>query len=186
MKSKGQKIGYVRVSSVDQNIERQLDGVEVDKIFEDKISGKNVNRPGLTDCLDYLREGDTLVVHSIDRLARNLSDLQNVVDSLIAKGISVHFDKENLMFSGIDNPMNKLMLQMMGAFSEFERNLIRERQREGIQIARKQGKKFGRPSKLNAEQVIDIKERIQKGDSKNSVAKEYGISRPTIYRLLAT
>ncbi len=185
MESKGQKIGYVRVSSVDQNIERQLEGIQLDKTFCDKLSGKSTNRPGLTDCLEYLREGDTLIVHSIDRLARNLSDLQNIVDSLIAKRISVQFNKENLMFSGIDNPMNKLMLQMMGAFSEFERNLIRERQREGIEIAKKKGKKFGRPSKLNQEQVQSIKSRLKNGESKNKLSKEYGISRPTIYRLLA-
>ena len=185
MKNKGQKIGYVRVSSVDQNIERQLDGVELDKVFTDKLSGKSVNREGLNDCLDYLREGDTLIVHSIDRLARNLVDLQNIVNGLIDRKISVQFHKENLIFSGDDNAMNKLMLQMMGAFSEFERNLIRERQREGIQIAKKNGKKFGRPAKLSQEQIDEIKDRIESGDSKNKLSKEYGISRQTIYRLIA-
>lgn len=183
--TKGQKIGYRRVSSVDQNLGRQLEDAELDRIFEDKLSGKSMDRPGLVDCLDFLRDGDTLVVHSIDRLARNLSDLQNIVDGLIDRGVGVQFIKENLHFSGDDNPMNKLMLQMMGAFSEFERNLIRERQREGIALAKKQGKKLGRPSKLTDTDKEEIKSKIEEGASKNSIAVEYGISRPTIYRLLA-
>lgn len=124
---KGHCVGYIRVSSFSQNTDRQLFGISLDKIFEEKASAKDTNRPVLKDCLEYLREGDELHVHSIDRLARNLIDLQTIVSDLNGKGVSVVFHKENLTFTGnIENPMNKLMLQMMGAFAEFERNLIKE------------------------------------------------------------
>lgn len=135
----GQKVGYIRVSSVGQNTERQLEGEDLDRVFEEKISAKNANRPVLQDCMSYLRQGDQLHVHSIDRLARNLVDLQNIISTLNGIGVSVHFQKEGLHFTGADNPINKLMLQMMGAFAEFEGNLIHERQAEGIANAKKRG-----------------------------------------------
>ena len=130
----GQQIGYVRVSTVEQNTARQLDGVELDKIFEDKCSGKNTDRPALKACLEYVREGDTLHVHEISRLARNMADLNRLVDELTAKGVAVKFHKEGLEFnaSKATDAMMKLLFQVMGAFAEFERNMIRERQAEGI------------------------------------------------------
>ena len=185
-KSKGHNVGYIRVSSFSQNTDRQLDGIDLDKVFEEKASAKDANRPVLKECMEYLREGDCLHVHSIDRLARNLMDLQKIVTGLNEKGVSIHFHKENLTFTGSnDNPMNKLMLQMMGAFAEFERALIKERQREGIAKAKAMGKQIGRKRALNDEQVAEIRKRVARGESKASLAKEYGVSRQTIYTVLA-
>jgi DNA invertase Pin-like site-specific DNA recombinase len=183
---KGHCVGYIRVSSFGQNTDRQLDGVHLDKIFEEKVSAKDTNRPVLKDCLEYVREGDELHIHSIDRLARNLVDLQTIVSNLNGKGVSVVFHKENLTFTGnIENPMNKLMLQMMGAFAEFERNLIKERQREGIAQAQKKGIKIGRGRVLQDDQIQEIKCRVALGAIKAELAKEYKISRPTLYAALA-
>lgn len=181
----GHNVGYVRVSSIGQNLERQLDGVALDKIFTEKASAKDVKRPRLNECIDYLRDGDVLHVHSIDRLARNLIDLQTILQNLNGKGVAVRFHKEGLMFTGDDNPMSKLMLQMMGAFAEFERNLIKERQMEGIKVALKNGVKFGRQRVLTDEQVIEIKNRIANGEQKKALAAEYGISRQTLYTAIA-
>ena len=137
---KGQRIGYIRVSSADQNLARQPDGIHLDRLFEEKASGKDANRPKLQECLRFVREGDCLFVHSMDRLARNLMDLRHIVDELTGRGVTLHFVKENMSFTGSANPMSKLLLNMMGAFAEFERELIRERQREGIAIARAAGR----------------------------------------------
>ena len=127
----GQRIGYVRVSSLDQNPDRQLEQISVDRTFTDKASGKDVDRPQLDALLRFAREGDTVVVHSMDRLARNLDDLRQIVRSLTGRGIRVEFVKEGLTFTGEDAPMATLLLSVMGAFAEFERALIRERQRGG-------------------------------------------------------
>jgi DNA invertase Pin-like site-specific DNA recombinase len=129
---KGQKIGYVRVSSLEQNETRQLEGEKLDRIFTDKASGKDTNRPQLQELLQFVREGDTVFVHSMDRLARNLDDLRQLVKKLTNKGICIYFVKEGLTFNGEDSPMSNLLLSVMGAFAEFERALIKERQREGI------------------------------------------------------
>ena len=180
----GHKVGYIRVSSVGQNTERQLDGFNFDKEYIEKISAKNRNRPVLEECLDYLRQGDELHVHSIDRLARNLVDLQNIVSSLNDKGVSVHFHKEGLQFSGSDSPMNKLMLQMMGAFAEFERSLIRERQAEGIANAKRNGVRFGKERKLNQVQVEEVRAMARNRYSKTEIAEKFQVSRQTIYNLL--
>ena len=180
----GQRIGYIRVSSVDQNVERQLEGVVLDKEYIEKISAKNRKRPILSECLEYLRNGDQLHVHSIDRLARNLADLQNIITTLNEKGVSIHFHKEGLNFTGTDNPMNKLMLQMMGAFAEFERNLIHERQAEGIASAKKKGVKFGKAPVLTHDQVEEIKTMVADRHSKTEIAKKFGVSRQTIYNVL--
>src|SRR5271155_5669349 len=130
----GQRIGYIRVSSTDQNTQRQLEDVKVDRTFTDKISGKDTNRPKLQEMIDFVREGDSVIVHSMDRLARNLDDLRRIVQMLTKKGVSVEFIHEHLTFTGADTPMANLMLSVMGAFAEFERALIRERQLEGIAI----------------------------------------------------
>lgn len=182
----GHDVGYIRVSSFSQNTDRQLDGISLEKTFEEKASAKDAKRPVLQDCVEYLRAGDCLHVHSIDRLARNLMDLQKIVQSLNEKGVSITFHKENLTFSGSnDNPMNKLMLQMMGAFAEFERALIRERQREGIAKAKAMGKQIGRKRALSDDQVAEIEKRVVGGEAKSKLAKEYGISRQTLYSALA-
>lgn len=183
---KGQNVGYIRVSSTSQNTERQLAGIQLDRVFTDKASGKDANRPELANCINHLREGDSLHVHSIDRLARNLKDLQTLIEALTHKGVTVKFYKEHLTFEAANSsPMQTLMLQMLGAFAEFERTLIKERQREGIDAAKARGQKLGAPSKLTSEQTAQIKARIDQGDDKSKVAKEFGISRPTLYKLLA-
>ena len=182
----GAQIGYIRVSTLDQNTERQLADISLDKVFEDKASAKDTKRPQLAACVDYLREGDTLIVHSIDRLARNLEDLQRLVRELTSKGVSVRFIKESLTFqAGEDNPMQTLMFQMLGAFAQFERALIRERQREGIAIAKKEGRHLGRARALTDDQEQVVRMRAGLGESKQALAKEYGISRQTLYRIIA-
>src|SRR5271170_7247718 len=140
----GQTVGYRRVSTLDQNTTRQLDGVELDRVFEDKLSGKDTNRPQLTAMLAHVREGDTVIVHSLDRLGRNLVDLRRIVSDLTERGVKVQFIKENLIFSGEDSPMSNLLPSMLGAVAEFERALILERQREGIAIAKRAGVYKGR------------------------------------------
>jgi DNA invertase Pin-like site-specific DNA recombinase len=181
---KGQRIGYVRVSSFDQNPERQLENVSVDKIFTDKASGKDVLRPELEALKSFVREGDTVVVHSMDRLARNLDDLRRLVQELTKRGIRIEFIKENLSFTGEDSPMANLMLSVMGAFAEFERELIRERQREGIALAKQRGAYRGRKKMLSPEQVAMLRQRVAAGEQKAKLAREIGISRETLYQYL--
>lgn len=180
----GQNVGYVRVSSEGQSTARQLEGVALDRVFSDTTSGKTRIRPELEECLTYLRQGDTLHVHSIDRLARNLVDLQEIVDGLVVKGVTVVFHHENLVFKNEDNPMAKLTLQLMGAFAEFERTMVRTRQREGITAAKKEGKHLGRPKPSN-EVVHKVKWLKLMGDSVTEIAKKQKISRPTVYKILA-
>ena len=181
---KGQRIGYVRVSSLDQNPERQLEQVQVDRIFTDKASGKNTQRPELDNLLTFVREGDTVVVHSMDRLARNLDDLRRLVQQLATRGVRVEFVKECLTFTGEDSPMANLMLSVMGAFAEFERTLIRERQKEGIALAKQRGVYRGRKNSLSPEQVAEMKQRAANGEPKAALAREFGVSRETIYQYI--
>ncbi|MBQ9260233.1 MAG: recombinase family protein [Neisseriaceae bacterium] len=181
------KVGYIRVSTGMQNTARQLDGIQLGKTFIDHASGKSTKRPKLTECLSFLREGDTLVVHSMDRLARNLIDLRNIVEMLTEKGVAVQFVKENLTFDGkSDNYISTLTLSIMGAFAEFERNVIRERQREGIIAAQKNGVHFGRPKKLTKEISQQIDKLVSEGKkNKTAIAKELGIGKTTLYRHLS-
>lgn len=177
----GQNIGYVRVSTVVQNTARQLDGVTLDKTFTDKISGKSTDRPQLAACLSYVREGDVLHVHSMDRLARNLEDLLRMVRELNSRGVQVQFHKENLIFTGDDNPMAVLMLSLLGAVAAFERQLIRDRVDEGVALAKAAGKFKGGTRKLKSEQVEALVARVSQGIPKAKVAREFGISRETLY-----
>ena len=180
----GQRIGYVRVSSFDQNPDRQLEGVPVARSFTDKASGKDTQRPELARLLAFVREGDIVVVHSMDRLARNLDDLRRVVQGLTRRGIRIEFVKECLTFTGEDSPMANLMLSVMGAFAEFERALLKERQREGIHLARQRGAYRGRKHSLNAEQIVEMRRRLAAGEQKARVARDMGISRETVYQYL--
>ena len=180
----GQRIGYVRVSSFYQNPERQLDHADVGKVFTDKASGKDTHRPELEALLSFVREGDTVVVHSMDRLARNLDDLRRLVQKLTKRGAHIEFIKESLTFTGEDSPMANLMLSVMGAFAEFERALIRERQREGIALAKQRGVYRGRKKALSPEQVADVRQRVAAGVQKAKLAREFGISRETLYQYL--
>lgn len=181
---KGQRIGYIRVSTFDQNPERQLEQINIDKTFIDKASGKNTERPALKALLDFVREGDTIVVHSMDRLARNLIDLRYLVQTITHRGIKIEFIKENLIFTGEDMPMSNLLLSIMGAFAEFERALIRERQKEGIALAKRKGVYKGRKPALTKAQIDEIKIRVSKGDNKSQIARDYSICRDTVYRCL--
>jgi len=151
-------------------------------MFEDKASGKDTARPQLRAALEFCREGDTLVVHSMDRLARNLSDLRLLVKELTGRGVAVQFIKESLTFTGEDSPMANLLLSMLGAVAEFERALLLERQREGIAIAKAEGKYKGRKRTLSSIQVTELRKRVSIGDvAKAALAREYGISRETLY-----
>ena len=178
-------VGYIRVSSVDQNTSRQLSETALDKVFEDKASGKDTQRPQLTACLEYLREGDTLHIHSMDRLARNLDDLRKLVKGLIARGVAVRFEKESLTFTGESSPMANLLLSRLGAVAEFERALILERQREGIAVAKAAGAYKGRKPSLTQDKIEEMKRRALAGEKKTVLAKEFGVSRETIYSYLA-
>jgi DNA invertase Pin-like site-specific DNA recombinase len=180
----GQRIGYIRVSTLDQHTERQLEGIEVDKTFTDKASGKDTKRPQLDQFMSFVRSGDTVIVHSMDRLARNLDDLRRIVQTLTGKGVRIEFIKEHLTFTGEDSPMANLMLSVMGAFAEFERALIKERQLEGIAQAQKRGAYRGRKPALSLTQVADLKARVDAGEKKAKIAREMGISRETLYQYL--
>ena len=178
------EIGYIRVSTHDQHADRQLEGLHLERVFHDKVSGVNMERPGLQECLDFIREGDVLHVHSIDRLARNLQDLLGVLDRLTQKGISIRFHKEGLLFSGEDSPFQRLHLQLIGAVAEFERALTRERQREGIALAKAKGRYKGRAWAFSPERLEEMKRMIASGESITKTAKYFGVSRPTIYNSL--
>jgi DNA invertase Pin-like site-specific DNA recombinase len=179
----GQRVGYKRVSTLIQNTERQLDGVELDKVFEDKLSGKDTNRPQLHAMLEFVREGDIVLIHSLDRLGRNLDDLRALVKEMTGRGVTVSFLKETLTFSGdAENPFSELMLNMLGAFAQFERSIIKERQKEGVQIAKAKGAYKGRKQEMTEERIAEIHERMGKGEPKAQIAKSMGISRDTLYR----
>ncbi|WP_028271764.1 recombinase family protein [Arthrobacter sp. UNC362MFTsu5.1] len=180
----GQRIGYVRVSTLDQNEKRQLEGQVLDRVFVDKASGRDTTRPELTELLRFARDGDTVVVHSMDRLARNLDDLRALVQGLTGKGVRVEFVKESLVFTGEDSPMANLMLSVMGAFAEFERCLIKERQREGIALAKQRGAYKGRKRTLTPERAAELVRRAGNGVPKALLARDYGISRETVYQYL--
>lgn len=178
----GQKIAYTRVSSLDQNTIRQLDGIDTDITFTDTASGKDTKRPKLDEMLTFVRTGDRVYVHSMDRLARNLDDLRKIVKAITEKGARIEFIKENLLFTGEDSPVATLMLSVMGSFAEFERSLIRERQREGITLAKRKGTVYkGGMPKLSHDQMNEIQTKIASGVPKARIAKDIGVSRQTVY-----
>lgn len=181
----GKIIGYRRVSTIVQNTERQLDGIAVDKIFEDKLSGKDTNRPQLIAMLEYVREGDMVIVHSLDRLGRNLDDLRSLVKGMVSKKVTVKFLKENLVFSAdTSNPFSELMLNMLASFAQFEREIIKERQKEGVQLAKTKGLYKGRKQEMTQEKIAELQRRVDSGEAKAAVAKDMKISRDTLYRYL--
>ena len=185
VKRGGKRIGYIRVSSIDQNTVRQLDGIQVNKVYTDRASGKDTNRPQLQAALDYVRDGDVLVAHSMDRLSRNITDLLHTVESLNQRGVMVEFVKEGLTFTGDDSAISKLMLTIMGGVAEFERTMIRERQLEGIQKAKEAGKYRGRQSTMTAANVNAIRDRAAAGENKSALAREFMLSRQTIYNIMS-
>lgn len=181
----GKRIGYIRVSTSDQHTDRQLAGLELDRIFTDQASGKNTDRPELGAMLSYVRDGDQIYIHSLDRLARNLVDLRRIVCDLVARDITIHFTTENLIFSSDKtSPMSDLLLNLLGAVAEFERALILERQREGIAAAKARGVYRGRRPSLSDDQITEIKRLASTGVPKAELARQYYVSRETIYQAL--
>ena len=174
------KIGYTRVSSTDQTTERQDLG-DI-KVFEDKASGKNMERPALQEMLAYIRKGDEVICHSIDRLARNLRDLEDIIKEVNSKGASVTFLSEKLTFSGSDDAMSTLMLQMMGAFSQFERSMIKKRQAEGIAAAkaRPDSPYKGRKPSIDRKVILQM---LEAGHSIAGISRATNISRQSVYRI---
>ena len=188
MASTRAKFGYIRVSTLDQRTDRQLEGIELDRVFEDRVSGKNMkDRPQLAELIKYVREGDEVFVHSMDRLARNLEDLLQIVRTLTDKGVKINFLKENLSFDPDQAaaPMSKLILSVMGAVAEFERELILERQREGIALAKARGAYKGRAKIVTPELMAQAEELLSLGYSLVATAKEIGVSRASLYRWFA-
>lgn len=182
----GQVVAYVRVSSVDQNPDRQLEALSgADRTFEDRVSGKSTERPQLEEMLKYVRDGDVVRVASMDRLARNLDDLRRLVREMTGRGVRVEFVKEGLSFTGEDTPMATLLLSVMGAFAEFERSLIRERQAEGIAVAKAKGVYKGRAPVVTSAIAQQALARIAGGVPKAAVARELGVSRQTLYSAIA-
>lgn len=175
------KLGYIRVSTIEQNTVRQLDGIELDKRFEDKCSGSNSDRPALNQLKDYGREGDKVLVHDISRLARNIEDLINLIKFFNDKLVTVHFVKENLIFSHDSaNPINNLMLNLLGAVYQFEREMMLERQREGIAKAKLAGKYRGKPNTIDRQPVWDL---LDQGLSIRKVAAELDISPVSVQKI---
>lgn len=185
--AKGQLVGYIRVSTEAQNTARQeeaLADLRLDKTFTDKASGKDTDRPQLSAALAHLREGDTFIIYSMDRLSRSLNDLINTVKSLTAKGVKVQFIKESLTFTGDNNPMANLMLGIMGSLAEWERSVIRERQLQGIAIAKAKGAYKGRKQALTPTEQTELKKLAQSGISKSVLAEQFAVSRQTVYAYL--
>ena len=175
-------VGYRRVSTLEQSLDRQDLG-KCDRVFEEKESARSANRPALQEMLSFVREGDTVVVHSIDRLARNLMDLQSIIQELSEKGVTIQFLSEGLSFSADGGcAFQTLQLQMLGAFSEFERTMIRKRQAEGIAKAKARGVYSQRKRSVNPEK---IKQLFEDGMTKAAIAKHLNISRMSVYRSLA-
>lgn len=179
----GQVVGYVRVSAADQNEARQLEAVgEVDRLFSEKVSGKNTaDRERLQEMLAYVRQGDKVRVKSPDRLARSTTDLLSIVRGLAAKGVAVEFVDNPAL--NTDTPQGEFMLTILAAVAELERATIRERQAEGIAIAKRKGV-YARGPKLSAEQTASARERIRDGVAKSVVARDLGVSRSTLYDAL--
>ena len=175
------RVGYRRVSSADQNLDRQ-ELTNVEKVFEEKVSGKDTNRTALNEMIEFVREGDAVVVYSIDRLARDLRDLQTIIQRLNDKGVSVEFISENLTFSANTNdPFAKLQLQIIGSVAEFERNIIKKRQAEGIAKAKERGVYQGRKKKIDDNKILEL---TAAGHSQHQVAELMGITRMSVYRCL--
>lgn len=174
-------VGYVRVSTADQNAERQLDSITLDKIFEEKVSARTADRPKLNELLDYIREGDEVIVHDISRLARNMEDLHRLVRQITDKGCALRFVKENLTFnSDQTDPISQLLLSMLGAVYQFERNIMLERQREGIAIAKAKGRYKGRPKSVDRGSILAL---LDDGVSMRKTAERLRVSLSTVQRV---
>ena len=184
------RIAYIRVSSEGQNTSRQDQQIEelcVDKVFTEKVSGRNIqDRPQFQLMLDYAREDDEIFCADLTRWGRSLIDIKTTISDLTKRGVSVTFLKENLTFTGKDDPMSNLLLGILSSLSEWERSLIKSRQLEGVKIAQEKGiykERCGRKPKLTDEQIKEVKKKVSAGEARAAVAKEYGVSRQTVYVL---
>lgn len=180
----GELIGYARVSSMDQNDDRQIAALKeagCEQIFSDKVSGANAERKELDALKSYARKGDTVVVMSFDRLARNLIDMHSLVKEFTDKGVTLKFLKEGQSFSGNDSPMAKFILNLMTSFAELERSMIRERQREGIVLAKARGAFKGGKLRLTEQQQKYLYDAVDIGVPKTVIAKKLGVSQVTVY-----
>jgi DNA invertase Pin-like site-specific DNA recombinase len=186
----GENIGYIRVSTTEQNIERQLVAFEPfninpDNVFIDKLSGKDRNRPALESMIKYARKGDVVYVKSFDRLGRNMIDVLQIVKDINSKGASLHIINGGYVYSGDDTPMMVLLMGISASIAEFERAMIRERSLEGIANAKLiPGKYVGRKHELTEDQLLDIKKCIELGGKPAVVARDFKISRTTIYKII--
>ena len=180
----GQRVGYRRVSTLVQNTARQLEGVDVDRVFEDKLSGSTRARPGLEAMLEHMRAGDEVHVHSIDRLARDLGDLHAIVRDITERGAVVHFHKESLSLGGDDSAIQRLQLDIMGAVAAFERAIINERSAEGRALSRQKGVRFGVAPKLSKVEQRKVCDQYQAGESISRIAIDLDVSRRTVHRVL--
>ena len=175
---------YKRVSTIDQNLDRQLPDLKCDREYVEKVSGKDLNRPQLQALLQNIREGDIVHVHEMSRLARNTKDLLEIVEQIVSDGGTIKFHKENLEFkSGKKNPFQSLMLNLLSSIAQFERDLLLERQREGIAIAKAKGKYKGRKSKFSQDDFVKIKKEFLVAKNKAELARKWGISRQYLYKL---
>ncbi len=178
-------LGYIRTSTDHQNTDRQLDGIYCDEIYADQITGGTIDRPELKKMMAFARKGDTVICHQIDRMARSLSDLLWIVETLVKKGVTVKFHKENLTFNGdSDDAVSMLMLHMLGAVAQFEKSIINSRVREGVRKAQEQGKYKGRQRTVSKNTVQRILTMSEAGKKKTEICKELGLSRATVYRYL--
>ena len=188
----GKKIAYIRVSSEGQNTSRQDQQIEelcVDKVFTEKVSGKNIqDRPQFQLLLEYAREDDVIYCADLSRWGRSLIDIKTTITDLTKRGVTVTFLKENLTFSGNDDPMSNLLLGILSSLSEWERAVIKSRQMEGVKIAKEKGiykERCGRKPKLTEEQIQEVRKRVQAGEKRSDVALAFGVSRQTVYNLVA-
>ncbi|MBK0332056.1 recombinase family protein [Brachybacterium sp. MASK1Z-5] len=183
-----QRVAYVRVSSAGQNLDRQIEAVgPVDKIYREVQSAASASaRPQLREALDYVREGDTLVVASIDRLARSLRDMLGIMEELETKGVTVQFATQGLTIRPDGGDLTtRLVLHIIAAVAQSEREMIRERQAEGIAVAKSRpGTYPGRKPLLDAQQIAEVRKRAAAGVPKTKIARDYGVSRQTLYRHL--
>lgn len=176
---------YKRVSTTDQNLDRQLVEVECDREYVEKVSAKDTNRPQLQAMLQNLRVDDVVHVHELSRLGRSVKDLLELVEQITAAGATVKFHKENLEFKGRDkDPFQALMLNLLSSIAQFERELLLSRQREGIAIAKAKGKYKGKQSKFTAADIERIKAEFDETDNKSKLAERYGITRAYLYELV--
>ena len=189
----GKKIAYIRVSSEGQNTSRQDQQIEelcVDKVFTEKVSGKNIqDRPQFQLLLEYAREDDVIYCADLSRWGRSLIDIKTTITDLTKRGVTVTFLKENLTFSGNDDPMSNLLLGILSSLSEWERAVIKSRQMEGVKIAQEKGiykERCGRKPKLSEEQMKEVRKRVESGEKRSDVALAFGVSRQTVYNLVAS